>query len=237
MLYRWQAPGPYRVAFSTRLGGVSEGAVRLAQPGRAEPATSRSACSRTAPGSAARWRSIPSAATMALQQHGAVARPAEADGPARKRAGLPRVRRALERGAGAGDAARHRRLPAGGDRPRGRRAAGAGAGSRRLARACSRACSSRRCGRSASGTTAAVLGPAIGPCCFEVGDEIAARFRRRFGRRGRERAQGRSLAGGRAGAGRGRLHAASSGSRSAPPAIRSCSSRTGATGVRPGARE
>ena len=27
-LFEWEAPGPYRVAFSTRLGGVSEGPFR-----------------------------------------------------------------------------------------------------------------------------------------------------------------------------------------------------------------
>ena len=39
---------------------------------------------------------------------------------------------------------------------------------------------SRALGR---GPTKAVLGPAIGPCCFEVSEEVAASFRRRFGRR------------------------------------------------------
>ena len=38
--YRWQAPGPYRVAFSTRLGGVSEqefASLNLSELGGDEP--------------------------------------------------------------------------------------------------------------------------------------------------------------------------------------------------------
>jgi len=31
------------------------------------------------------------------------------------------------------------------------------------------------------GTLAAMIGPGIGPCCYEVGEEVAVRFRERFG--------------------------------------------------------
>ena len=33
----------------------------------------------------------------------------------------------------------------------------------------------------ADGTLAAAIGPGIGPCCYEVGEEVAAPFRERFG--------------------------------------------------------
>jgi YfiH family protein len=33
----------------------------------------------------------------------------------------------------------------------------------------------------AGGTLAAMIGPGIGPCCYEVGEEVAAPFRERFG--------------------------------------------------------
>ena len=32
-----------------------------------------------------------------------------------------------------------------------------------------------------AGTLAAAIGPAIGPCCYEVGEEVAGRYRERFG--------------------------------------------------------
>ena len=55
-LIRWDAPGPYTVAFSTRLGGVSEGSyesLNLGRSTRDEP--------ENVVGSARRWTSIPSA--------------------------------------------------------------------------------------------------------------------------------------------------------------------------------
>jgi YfiH family protein len=37
------------------------------------------------------------------------------------------------------------------------------------------------CGTLGNGSLAAAIGPGIGPCCYEVGEEVAAPFRARFG--------------------------------------------------------
>ena len=180
LLYRWEAPGPYRVAFSTRQGGVSEGpftSLNLGKRTGDEP-------ERVFENRARLCRELeidPARSSMALQKHGAVARRAEPMGLLSKNPEFPECDALWSEEPGQGmllvtaDC-----LPVAIARTNG------GAPALALAHAGWRGLlagvleSATRA--LARGRTAAVLGPAIGPCCFEVGDEIAARFRRRFGR-------------------------------------------------------
>ena len=178
--YRWTAPGPYTVAFSTRLGGVSEGAfssLNLSELGSDEPERVRENRERLC-----RALEIdPSRATMAQQQHGAVARRAEAVGLRSPGGDFPECDAFWSEEPGLGmmlvtaDCLPIAIARAGGERPG---LALVHAGWRGLLggviESVSRALGPCR--------TKAAIGPAIGPCCFEVSDELAASFRRRFGR-------------------------------------------------------
>ncbi|MGA9761278.1 MAG: polyphenol oxidase family protein [Gaiellaceae bacterium] len=178
--YLWQAPGPYRVAFSTRAGGVSEGvfsSLNLSELGGDEP-------ERVLENRARLCRALeidPVNATMARQRHGAVARRAEAVGLLSASADFPECDALWSEEPGLGmmlvtaDC-----LPIAIARTEGERPglALAHAGWRGLLGGVIESVS-RALG---PGRTKAVLGPTIGPCCFEVSDEVAASFRRRFGR-------------------------------------------------------
>jgi YfiH family protein len=176
-LFRWDAPGPYRVAFSTRLGGVSEGPFESLNLGiltSDEPErvveNRRRLCAEVG--------ADPETATMAWQVHGGEverARPRgivertvfeRCDGLWSERAGQAMVLLtadclpvALARKNGTpGLAVLHvgwKGILAG--------IVGAGA-------------SALGCGR-----LAAAIGPGIGPCCYEVGEEVRAPFLERFG--------------------------------------------------------
>jgi YfiH family protein len=175
----WEAPGPYRVAFSTRNGGVSGGEFRSLNLGTRtadDPAcvveNRRRLCAAAG--------ADPHRATMAWQQHGAEVRRARprgilTPGTAHDRCdGLwsddPRqavlvltadcVPIVLARADGARPAVAV--LHAGW---RGVLAGIVEAGVEALGR----------------GTLTAAIGPGIGPCCYEVGEEVAAPFRERFG--------------------------------------------------------
>jgi len=179
-LYLWQAPGPYRVAFSTRLGGVSEGAfssLNLSDLGGDEPERVRENRSRLC-----RVLEVDtSRSTMAQQRHGAVARRAEAVGLLSADADFPECDALWSEEPGLGmmivtaDC-----LPIAIGRSEGERPGLAlvHAGWRGLLGGVIESVS-RALG---PGRTKAVLGPAIGPCCFEVSEEVAASFRRQFGR-------------------------------------------------------
>jgi len=177
-LIEWDAPGPYRVAFSTRAGGVSEGSYSSLNLGIRtddDPASvvenRRLLCEAV--------DADPDGATMAWQRHGATvtrARPRGivtpgtvydhcdglwTDEPGRAMLLITAdcVPVALARRAGAPAVAV---LHVGW---RGLLAGIVGEGVRALG----------------EGPSAAVLGPAIGPCCYEVGEEVAAPFREAFG--------------------------------------------------------
>ncbi|MHB8060782.1 MAG: polyphenol oxidase family protein [Gaiellaceae bacterium] len=178
--YRWQAPGPYRVAFSTRLGGVSEGAFAslnlsdLVGDDEERVLENRSRlCSAL--------EIDPNRATMARQHHGAVARLAEPLGLLSESAEFAECDAFWSEAPGVGmmlvtaDCLPIAIARAGGERPG---LALVHAGWRGLLEGVVQS-TARALGR---GRTKAVLGPAIGPCCFEVSEEVAAGFRRRFGR-------------------------------------------------------
>ena len=176
-LFRWDAPGPYRVAFSTRLGGASEGAYESLNLGiltADEP-------ERVVENRLRLCAAVgvdPETATMAWQVHGAnvtEARPRgivkrtvfeQCDGLWTERPGQPMVLLtadclpvALARTGGKpGLAVLH-------------------VGWKGLLEGIAEA------GVAALGndSVAAAVGPGIGPCCYEVGEEVAAPYRDRFG--------------------------------------------------------
>jgi polyphenol oxidase len=178
-LIHWQAPGPYRVAFSTRSGGVSEGPFASLNLGiLTEDAPARVVQNRTLLCDAV--GADPDGATMAWQRHGANVTRADARGivtpgtvydhcdglwsdePGRAMLLLTAdcMPIALARRDGGRPALAI--LHAGW---RGLLSGIVGAGVRALG--------SRR--------LEAVIGPSIGPCCYEVGPEVADPFREAFG--------------------------------------------------------
>jgi len=178
-LIHWDAPGPYRVAFSTRIGGTSEGPFAslnlgiLTEDDPARVVQNRSML-------CAAVGADPNEATMAWQRHGANVARADARGivlpgtvydhcdglwsdePGRAMLLLTAdcMPIALARANGATPAVGI--LHAGW---RGLLAGIVGAGVRVLG---------------ARGIAAAI-GPSIGPCCYEVGEEVAGPFREAFG--------------------------------------------------------
>lgn len=180
MYFRWQAPGPYRVAFSTRLGGVSEGPFASLNLGkRTGDELERVLENRKR--LCAELEIDPARSTMALQQHGAVAQRAEPRGLLSQKTSFPECDALWSEEPGQGmllvtaDC-----LPVAIARTEDEQPALAlvHAGWRGLIAGVLES-TMRALGH---GKTAAVLGPAIGPCCFEVDEELGARFRRRFGR-------------------------------------------------------
>jgi YfiH family protein len=178
-LISWDPPGPYRVAFSTRLGGVSEGDFTSLNLGiLTEDDPARVVVNRTRLCNAI--GADPDGATMAWQRHGATVTRAEARGivmpgtvydhcdglwtdePGRAMLLLTAdcMPIALARAEG--------EQPAVGILHAGWRGLLAG-----IVAAGARALTSR-------GLVAAI-GPSIGPCCYEVGEEVAAPFREAFG--------------------------------------------------------
>jgi YfiH family protein len=177
-LLDWRAPGPYRVAFSTRLGGVSDGPfaslnlgiLTADDPERVVENRRRLAAAVGAD---------PQRATMAWQVHGAEVTRAESrgivtagtlyercDGLWSDRPGQAMVLLtadclpvAVARGNGRPAVAV---LHVGW---RGLLAGIVDAGVRALG----------------DGALAAAIGPGIGPCCYEVGEEVAGPFRAAYG--------------------------------------------------------
>jgi polyphenol oxidase len=178
-LLDWAAPGPYRVAFSTRLGGVSEeefASLNLGILTEDDPA--RVVVNRTRLCEAV--DADPDGATMAWQRHGGTVTRAQPRGiitpgtvydhcdglwsDAPGRAMLLLTADCMPIAIARSDGLR----PAVEILHAGWRGLLAG-----IVAAGVRAIGARK--------LVAAIGPSIGPCCYEVGDEVAAPFRQAFG--------------------------------------------------------
>jgi YfiH family protein len=177
-LIRWDAPGPYRVVFSTRVGGVSEepyASLNLGVMTGDEPANvlenRRRLCGEV--------EVDPGRGQMAWQQHGAVVRRAEPEGL------TTLVDRppcdglwSDEPGVGmmlvAADCLPIALARIDGDRPG---LAVLHAGWKGLLEGIIAGGAAALGGR-----LAAVVGPGIGPCCYQVREDVAEPYRAAFGR-------------------------------------------------------
>jgi YfiH family protein len=178
-LVGWEAPGPYRVAFSTRLGGVSDGpfaSLNLGILTEDDPASVVENRTRLCNAVGA----DPDGATMAWQRHGATVTEAQprgivtpgtvyghcdglwSDEPGRAMLLLTADCIPIALARESDEAPAVGILHAGW---RGLLAGIVGNGVRALG----------------SRGIAAAIGPSIGPCCYEVGDEVATPFREAFG--------------------------------------------------------
>jgi YfiH family protein len=170
-LLRWDVRGPYEVAFSTRRGGVSEGAfdslnLGLLTHDEAERVAEnrRRLCSAVgADNESLAMNKQVHSATVNRAEPGR--RGEEGDGLWTDESGLPMLKLAADC------------LPIALARVNGSPAlALLHAGRRGLLEGIVEA------GVAAlGGEVAAAVGPGIGPCCYEVGDDIAADYRARFG--------------------------------------------------------
>jgi polyphenol oxidase len=178
-VFRWEAPGPYTVAFTTRLGGISGGPFESLNLGALtddDPhnvaENRRRACD--AVGADAE------SATMAWQHHGAEVRRAEAQGIVTPGTRFDRCDGLWSNEPGqammllAADC-----LPIALARPNGPEPALAilHAGWRGLLAGIVPAGARALRG----GRLTAAIGPGIGPCCYEVDAEVAEPFREAFG--------------------------------------------------------
>jgi YfiH family protein len=177
-LIPWEAPGPYRVAFSTRLGGVSEGpfcSLNLGLATSDEPAHVLENRRRLAAAAGA----DPERATMAWQQHGARVERAAPLGMLMTGTGFPRCD-----GLWSNEPGQTMALVTADCLPvalctidgppalavlhvgwRGLLAGIVAAGAAALG----------------PGRKAGAVGPGIGPCCYQVGESVAGPFRTAFG--------------------------------------------------------
>ena len=172
-LIRWEAPGPFEVAFSTRQGGVSGAAFESLNLGLLtddEPANVEENRRRLCDAVGA----DPGRLSMNRQVHAAVVNRAQAgergrdgDGLWTDEPGLPMLKVTADC------------LPVALARTNGRPAlALLHAGRLGLLEGILDAGVA-----TLGGKIAAIIGPGIGPCCYEVGDEIADAYRSRFGAR------------------------------------------------------
>lgn len=171
-VFRWEAPGPYEVVFSTRLGGVSEGPFESLNLGRKTgddvvrvDENRRRLCSSIG--------ADEQQLTLGYQTHSTIVNRAQAgsrgtpgDGLWTDEPGVPMVTLGA-------DCVLMALVRTNGDKPG---LAVLHAGWRGLVEGIVEVAA-----RALSGRLAAIVGPAIGPCCYEVQEDVAGRFRDRFG--------------------------------------------------------
>jgi YfiH family protein len=171
-LLRWDAPGPYEVAFSTRQGGVSEGPFASLNLGRLT-ADTRERVDENRNLLCAALAADPARLTMNRQQHAATVNRAHAGRRGEPGDGLWTEEQAVPMLKVTADCVPIAVARTNGDAPA---LALLHAGWRGLLEGIVAA------GLTVLGErTAAVIGPAIGPCCYEVGPEVAEPFLARFG--------------------------------------------------------
>jgi len=172
-LMRWDVPGPYEVAFSTRIGGVSEGPfeslnLALLTGDRREHVEEnrRRLCAEVG--------ADPEALSLNRQKHTTLVHRAHAGRRGEPGDGLWTDERGLPLLALGADC-----LPIGLARVNGAKPALSvvHAGWRGLLEGIA----AKGVEALGGGLVAAAIGPAIGPCCYEVGEEVAEPFRRAFG--------------------------------------------------------
>jgi polyphenol oxidase len=182
-LLRWDAPPPYRVAFSTRLGGVSEGAFESLNLGiLTDDDPERVVVNRRR--LTEEVGADPETATMAWQVHGARVTEAE-------RRGVVTPGTVYERCDGLWTTRPRQAMmlvtadcfPVAVAHTNGEPAlAVLHVGWKGLLTGIAEnGASALRADGQRTGTFCAAIGPGIGPCCYEVGEEVAAPFRDRFG--------------------------------------------------------
>ena len=171
-VFRWEAPGPYEVVFSTRLGGVSEGPFESLNLGRRTgddvervDENRRRLCSTIG--------ADEEQLALGYQTHSTIVNRAQAgsrgipgDALWTDEPGVPIVTLGA-------DCVLIALARTNGDAPA---LAVLHAGWRGLVDGIVEAAA-----QTLGGRLAAIVGPAIGPCCYEVGEDVAGRFRDRFG--------------------------------------------------------
>jgi polyphenol oxidase len=179
-LIRWDAPGPYEVAFSTRRGGVSEGAFAslnlglLTDDAPANVDENRRKLCAAAGADLARLAMNRQIHATTVNRAQAGERSREGDGLWTDEPGVPMLKVTADC------------LPIALARVNGR----AGLALLHAGRLGLLAGIVEAGVAALGGKLAAVVGPGIGPCCYEVGDEIADPYRARFGP---DAVQGRKL--------------------------------------------
>lgn len=180
MILRWDAPGPYAVAFSTRAGGVSEGPYASLNLGRKlgdDPERVDENRRRVCAEVDADHERL----ALNFQVHSAMVNRARPAGRGAPGDGLWTDEPDLPLLALSADC-----VPIALVRTNGDRAAAAVLHAGRIGLLAGIVAAGVE---SLGGRAAAAIGPAIGPCCYEVGDDVAWPYRRRLGhgvvRRGR----------------------------------------------------
>jgi YfiH family protein len=172
-LIRWAAPGPYAVAFSTRVGGVSEGPFESLNLGRRTPDAPEHA-DENRRRLCATVGVEPETLCLNRQVHGAVVHRARSGERSRDGDGLWSDEQGVPMLAFSADC-----LPVALARTNGAVPALALLHVGRLGLLAGIVESG--VAALGGGPLAAVVGPGIGPCCYEVGDEIRAAYGARFG--------------------------------------------------------